>query len=390
MSGTAQSARRPNLPQQKRRAFSRFKLWHDGLPRWQYTLTVAAIALFLGLLFAELVGGWDDLDGLLSNHSRVIAICLGFLIVLAAIHSLAWSKCWSYVISRQPNQIAIALVLITASLAIVVARIEGKRDIETATVFLFVGLMSAWFAKTALGLAENALFVAILIVPLITYLALTGRLSVVELPGGTKVQFEGIAEKQIQSGAATLLLPASTAKGSGSAECGTFKTVGEGEVEFVAPQADEVTVAIPSQLASRISVGGLQSYLQRYPALRYFVIVSPDCLLVAFGEIDSLKAILTTTGASFLQDASRGQFALLSKYPGISNASIAGEPTVAEAIDALDSQRVDAIAVVGSEVGRFQGIVDRDHIIDQVLLSMLGVATRTPAPAPSLAPLSSN
>jgi hypothetical protein len=368
--------------------FERLRGWrptipHGSLRPWKRTLEILIAGLFVVLAALQLTNGWDDIENRAEDHLRLIGILVGFPLLLAAIHEIDWNRFWNYLTTRKSNQVAIALVIVTASLAIIAARVEEKRDLETATIFLFIGLMSAWFAKAVLELKDNALYIAILLAPLITYLALSGRLSVVELPGGGKVEFEKIAQTQIQAGAATVLLPAKSARGSGTAECGTFKTVGAGEIEFTAPGAGEVTFAIPSQLAARISVPGLQSYLQRYPVLRYFVIVNPNCQLVAFGRVDVLKGILDTNGEGFLQDASRGQFTFLQKYPGLSNASIQGNPTVAEAIDALDSQHVDAIAVVGNEVGRFNGIIDRDQVVNQVLLTVLGAPTRTPTATPT-------
>ena len=360
-------------------------------PTWRSTLSLGVLAVWIGLLTVHFTDSWDDIGDYLSEHSRFVVISFTFIVIMVAINYGNWAGWWSFIKSRKANQTAIVLVLVTTLVAIVVARIEEKRDLETATIFLFVGLMSAWFAKNALDLKDNVLYVAILLVPLVAYLALTGRLSVVELPGGGTVEFEDVGQEQLQSDALALAFDRGPFKtinlGNSSCDPSTANTAADFSFE-PATEGQEVLIIFP-RAAATIAPGGLLTYLRQYPSFRYFVVVNADCQPVGSGRVEALMVILTTAdGTTFLGDAANGQPSLLAKYPGVSTATIVGNPTVAEAMSAFEAQNVDLIAVVGSEVGRLEGIIDRDEVVNQALLGVLGVPTAAPTstPAPSPTP----
>ena len=72
--------------------------------------------------------------------------------------------------------------------AAAVARRQQMRMLVLTTVVLAAGLALLWLTKTVLGIEGDAVFIALLLVPLVVFLAVTGRLKTLQL-GGVSAEF---------------------------------------------------------------------------------------------------------------------------------------------------------------------------------------------------------
>jgi hypothetical protein len=79
------------------------------------------------------------------------------------------------------------------------ARRNEESAILRAFLFLFAGFIALWFAKHAIGIKEESVLVSRLLLPLLVYVILSGKIQELKAPSGIEAKFSGLANQSISA-----------------------------------------------------------------------------------------------------------------------------------------------------------------------------------------------
>jgi hypothetical protein len=269
--------------------------------------------------------------------------------------------------------IGIGVILLLFVLLILAARFGWTvthRDVIAVLVsllFVCLAAFSIHFARTLLGPVDNSILIALLVLPIILYGVVSGRLTEFSGPGGWGAKFKEVANQPVDTSPGTLKideLPVQEIEKESLVEL--QRKIDAGEVQTDRP------LAIVLKLGSVYSPDVMREYartLSRFADVRLFIVKDLSGSVVAyfrpqaFVHYDADMAKLQ----SFSDKVREGSLAELTKLPGVLTQVIYEDTTNAEALATMDRLGLDAIPVVSKRYGKLLAVADRNRIVSQML-----------------------
>lgn len=238
-------------------------------------------------------------------------------------------------------------------------------------LFLALGLLIVWITKAVLNTTQDAVFISLLLVPVLVYMILSGRLQELSGPGGLAAKFANVADKPVEVAFETI---------DGSVqpeESEILEKANLSELEKTLPRIDE---SRPLVLTMRL---GLNGYYQRYALLQYVkalsqyrnfrfvVILDKDGRFVAYLPIWTIRQILEmpVLGDEFIQEINAGRDKNLARYPGVAIKTISTKATNVEALREMTTQSLEALVVI-DEDRKLRGVVEREQVLSKLMLAI--------------------
>lgn len=235
--------------------------------------------------------------------------------------------------------------------------------IAISLIFLVVAICAVWFVQVVLGVEGDAILIALLILPLVLYLSLSGRVG------------------ELTAGDLTVKLNEASREPVGQ----TSQYV----VADLGPRSDptrpiQKTDPNRPQVVTLTNGGGPYNREKVLSRLRNLAAISPVPLLIVLDNRERVLAYMTYRSAlGVLQHELRGeQFIELVNadnpdafdggggFSFVKTETIPDTTTNAEALSAMVETGLDALIVVDRK-GRFGGIVERDRVLSKMMLAMV-------------------
>ena len=236
--------------------------------------------------------------------------------------------------------------------------------------FCTLGFISIWIAKNGLGLQEEAIYIAFLILPILIYMIASGR--IVEFKAfGAEAKFAELAKKTIEPSLETV---------EGSIEdMAVVMKAGTFELQRMQKNLDTskpimLTLALKRTEGQYYHVKALKVYidsLSQYRTFKGVIIINRDGKYeLYFPAKVILKILEARDSGRFIDHINSSSVEKLQNYPGVITERLTRQSTNIDALDKMTLHNLDTLVVVGENSAPV-GVVDREQIISSLLLAMV-------------------
>jgi CBS domain-containing protein len=248
----------------------------------------------------------------------------------------------------------------------------GKTEraaIGMAVGSLAIGLMVLWLAQYVLDSAESSVLIALIVLPLLVYLATSGKLSEFKGPGGIEAKFAQAAAESVSAASETVAYddPQVVAK--------------EGVRTLLERKAKEIDESKP--IVMTMTIGGQAQYnpqdveqymnvLSQFRNFRFVVFTDDQEAFIAYMPSFALKQLLKVPdlASEFLSSVNQGQIAQVLRYPGVDKKTISTKSTNAEALREMLDKNIDALVII-DDARKLRGVVEREQVLSRMMLSLV-------------------
>ena len=236
--------------------------------------------------------------------------------------------------------------------------------ISISLFFLIIAIFAVWFVQGVLGVKGDAILVVLLILPLMLYLALSGRVH--ELAAGSlSMKLTEVSRKTIGQSADQYI------------------------IADIGPQSDPTKPIMKTdpnrpQVVTLRQGGGPYNREMILRHLRSLAAISQVPFLIVLDNCDRVLAYMTYRSAlDVLIREERGEhfielvnaddpdvFDKRGGFSAIKTETLPHTATNAEALSTMENTGIDALIVVDRK-GRFGGIIERDRVLSRMMLSLI-------------------
>lgn len=241
-----------------------------------------------------------------------------------------------------------------------------------AVFFLGLGFLVVWLSRQFLGPVGDLPFVSLLLIPIIVYLVVSGRVK--ELRAGeVTAAFKDIAERSVDIVSRPIT---DAAVDDMRFVANIVKKRGLGELRTRIPGLDEskpIILTLPLGKAGYLDRETLQRYMQllsQFPSFKFVVIQDRSGELVAYVTARTMQTILASErlGEELVRTINEGNTQQLMRYPGILSRTTTTKTSNIDALKEMVAQDLDALVV--TENHKVKGVIEREQIISRLILAM--------------------
>ncbi len=272
--------------------------------------------------------------------------------------------------------VAVLLILALVGLLSVV-RGTDSRAVIAAILFVILSVLVVWFCRSQLGISDSATIVALLVIPLLVYGIVSGRIKEFTAPGGWGAKFGEVARARVDYS-------------SSRVNVGEAQTIAKGPLPHTMAKIQQIRSGKPVVLTMTIGATGFMpdfnkiavhralEALAPFPNFKFVVFMDQAEHVISY--MPGWAALAATTqesmeGDSLVIAANQGEARSLQNSPGMLTATISSDTTNAEALKKMEELNVDAIPVVDAE-HRMLGVVERERILSRMVQAAMTAAER--------------
>jgi hypothetical protein len=246
---------------------------------------------------------------------------------------------------------------------------EEPGAVALSLLFVAVGIGVLWFAKDVAELDEDAVLVSLLLLPMLLYLALSGRLAEVTGPGGVSAKFREAASAPAHS-ALKHLSPGDP-----------FLEVPKMDLQMLRQRQPQLAADDrPIVFTFTLGAGGPQygypevlGYTDVLAATGRFLLVAlldSDGRLLAYMSARRFQTLVRSqAGSQFVADLNAPdahQHLLVT--PGVATDTLRAGASNAEALRLMTDKDLEALVLV-DDSGQLSGVVERERVVADMLLA---------------------
>lgn len=247
--------------------------------------------------------------------------------------------------------------------------------------FLALSCVILWFLRVRLGITEASIQIAVLILAVLVYGVVSGRLTEFTGPGGWGAKFHEVAASPINADKLDLT----------DAEMQNIPKMGlqqiEQKIQSIAPGKPIVlSLTVGRSYYNADTLRDSIRALTRFPSFRFILFLTQEGTLVSYIPCQTLLGILTQSstimlaappqpgqpvgpGADLVNAVNTGDWTFVKNYVGMITKTIPDTATNWEALEAMESVGLDAIVVVDAN-GRPLGVAERGRITSRMLAAL--------------------
>lgn len=238
-------------------------------------------------------------------------------------------------------------------------------------LFLALGFLAIWITNAVMDIEGDAVFVSLLLIPILVYVIFSGRLKEIRAPGGLEAKFVDVAEKLVE--------PTAEPIEASTEEMQIVEKEGLRELQRSLAHIDEskpITLTLTLGRRGYYDRGALLQYIKTLSQFRNFkfvIILDQENRFVAYLPHWMMKQILEidSLGYDFVQAINDGRLQDLRHYPGVVTKTVSTKATNIEAIREMTAQNLEALVVI-DEDRRLRGVVEREQVLSKLILALAG------------------
>jgi CBS domain-containing protein len=242
-----------------------------------------------------------------------------------------------------------------------------------ALLFIAIGFAAIYLVATVANVEDGLVLAALLIVPAVVYLVLSGRVTELKGPAGLELKLAAAANEAVRPEPENVPVAA--------IPVAEMQQVAKGNLESLQQRLDAIDESQPIVLtltlgAARYQPRPLGQYakaLSQLRAFRFVVLVDQRKHFVAYMRAEAFREMLDVPalGRAFTQLINDGNLNGLLRFPGMITKGVSPDETAKEVLREMDDQSVDAMLVVDRQ-GNIVGVVERAELLTRLLLSLVG------------------
>jgi hypothetical protein len=244
--------------------------------------------------------------------------------------------------------------------------------------FTIFGFMLGYGGKSILT-ADGTIITILILLPILGYSVLSGKLSSIKGPGGFEAQFTDASQQKIKVDEVKSGYSIIESEKIESENLQDISEGGESEDKLnnkILPNLRPLEPFVMTFiLGNNYNIEKSLEYLKAlvsYKVIKFAVFLNTKNEFVAYTSLPRLKHILTIpnedAGKHFFRDIQDSNITSLLNYPGIITTTISTISTNTEALQTMLDHDLEAIIVVENQ--NLKGIVQREKIINKLILSL--------------------
>jgi hypothetical protein len=241
-----------------------------------------------------------------------------------------------------------------------------------SVLFLALGFAAIYVVAKVADVKDGVVLASLLIVPALLYLLLSGRVSDFKGPGGLEVRLAETANKPIPLHAKDPQTSALSYE--------RVREVERGRTESFVQHIRDITPEDPVVLTLTLGSGPIDGKaaadyargLTQFPRFRFVAIVDSHGQLISYMQESSFRHLIESDVVDtqqLLNDIEQKNVGAVRSYPGMIVSTVTRTTSIAESLRQM--QRLRAPALLVTEDGRIEGIVERDRVANELLLSLI-------------------
>jgi hypothetical protein len=241
------------------------------------------------------------------------------------------------------------------------------RAIGLSLLFLTAGFLVVWLTKSVVGIDGDVIFVSLLLIPVLVYLVLSGRLEELRGPGGLEARFTRVAQESVTI-AKQAIAPSIQAMDM-------VRKAGLEELTRLRAEIDEsrptvMTIELGRGHYTSDAVTGYLDFLSQFRNFKFVVFLDQAGSFVAYMPQWAVRGMLSKPElkSGFIDAINRNARDDLRRYPGLIQDAISSDATNAEALREMERLNLEALLVVDGNTPR--GVVEREQILSRMMLAL--------------------
>jgi CBS domain-containing protein len=240
-----------------------------------------------------------------------------------------------------------------------------------AVVFLLLGFAGIYVVAKVADVKNGTVLAAVLIIPALLYLLLSGRVSDLKGPGGLELTLAKVANQ-------TIPMPGHE-QGTQELSFEQIAPIAKGRTETLDDRIKHIPpdapVVLTFTLGSDIDGPAAANYARRltqFPRFKYVAIVDSQGKLVSYMDERAFEHTIETGGLSgirLLNNIKAQDVGEVKAFPGMIPYTLTPRTSIADALRKMERTRLNALLV--TDEGAIAGIVERDRLANALLLSLI-------------------
>jgi CBS domain-containing protein len=249
-----------------------------------------------------------------------------------------------------------------------------------AVVFLLLGFAGIYVVVKVAGEKDGTVLAALLIIPALLYLLLSGRVKDLKGPAGLELTLAEVANRSIP-------MP-DHAHGTRELSFEKIESIAKGRTatldERIKQIPPDTPVVLTFTLGSAIDGHAAANYAKRLTQLRRFrhvAIVDSQGKLVSYMEERAFRHTMdvddpsgVTSAMTLVNNIRDKQLGEVKAFPGMIHHTVSPRTSIAQALRKMERTHLNAMLVV--DKGVIRGIVERDRLANALLLSLIDKVSR--------------
>jgi len=243
------------------------------------------------------------------------------------------------------------------------------RAIGISLLFLVFGFLVIWLIKAVLNIEGDAVFVSLLLIPVLVYMVISGKLKELKGPGGLEAKFTEAASESINASSETV-----------EPSIDDMQIVAKAGVHALQEQRQKLNEAKPIVMTMELGRRGYYNTeavleyiknLSQFRNFKFVVFLDEGKRFVAYMPPLAFRGLLSMPelGYEFINVINEGHLQDLLRYPGVVRETISTESTDAEALSEMSKQNLEALVVI-DENRNLKGVVEREQVLSRMMLAL--------------------
>jgi CBS domain-containing protein len=249
--------------------------------------------------------------------------------------------------------------------------------LAVALLFVALGFAGIYIVAKVADVKDGAVLAALMIVPAVLYLLLSGRVSDLKGPGGLEVRLSEVANKTIPL--------AAPERGTTAISIERVRAVEKGRTESFLSRIRDITPEDPVVLTITVGSGPIDAAaaadyakgLTQFPRFRFVAILDSHGKLISYMDANAFRHLIeadVVDARELLNNIEQENVGAVRAYPGMIVSTVTPRTSIADALRKLERLRLNALLV--TEHGDIKGIVERERLANALLLSLIEYASR--------------
>jgi CBS domain-containing protein len=245
--------------------------------------------------------------------------------------------------------------------------IKESTAILLTILFCALGFLAIWLAKHRLELKEEAVYIAFLVLPILIYLIIAGK--VLEFKAfGAEAKFADVANQPVEQLSETI-----------EPSVDDTQVVAKEGIKELKKRIPFLDISKPIILTLVLGKRdyydhhALSQYIEvlsQYRTFKGVVILDSDHKFQVYFPSDAIIGILKSVdGNEIIQDINDGRIDKIRRYPGGVVHTLTKHSTNLEALQEMTTRNLDELVVM-NEDGKPTGVVERQQLIGKLLMAM--------------------
>jgi len=243
-------------------------------------------------------------------------------------------------------------------------------------LFVVIGCAGIYVVAKVAGVRDGTTLAALLIVPALLYLLLSGRVSDLKGPGGLEVQLFEVANQRI---------PLGDQDHHSALSYEAVRSVEKGRTESFLSRIRDITKEDPVVLTLTLGSGPIDGEaaadyakgLTQFPRFRFVAVLDSHRKLVSYMDASAFRHVIEADvidAQELLRNIENKNVGAVGAFPGMVFTTVTPRTSIADGLRKMEKAHLDALLV--TDQGEITGIVERDRLANTLLLSLVDHASR--------------